>query len=121
MNDRTKTPPIHDPELDRRVKDAGASKTVYALVTPETEAAKNFILGNAVAGPDAARRRHLEQFRDAWTGKQYASHEVFIERWCVGGTGRHDRCGRFSLALPDRRRQRSAVSCDRSLRQRRAG
>ena len=50
VNDRTITPPIHDPELDRRVKAAGASKTVYALVTPETEAAKNFILGNAGAG-----------------------------------------------------------------------
>ena len=37
VNDRTITPPIHDPELDRRVKDAGASKTVYALVTPGTE------------------------------------------------------------------------------------
>jgi hypothetical protein len=81
VNDRTITPAIHDPELDRRVKDAGASKTVYALVTPETEAAKNFILGNAVAGPDAARRHHLEQFRDAWTSKQFASHEAFIERW----------------------------------------
>ena len=33
------------------------------------------------AGPDAARRHHLEQFRDAWTGKQFASHEAFIERW----------------------------------------
>ena len=81
VNHRTITPPIHDPELDRRVKDAGASKTVYALVTPETEAAKNFILGNSAAGPDAARRHHLEQFRDAWTGKQFASHEAFIERW----------------------------------------
>lgn len=81
MNERTLPPPIHDPELDRRVKDAGASKTVYALVTPETETAKNAILGNALAGPDAARRRHLEQFRDAWTGKQFASHEAFIERW----------------------------------------
>ena len=78
VNDRT---PIHDPELDRRVKGAGASKTVYALVTPETEAAKNFVLGNAVDEPDAARRRYFEQFRDAWTGKQYASHEAFIERW----------------------------------------
>ncbi len=77
----TLTPPIHDPELDRRVKAAGASKTVYALVTPETEAAKNFILGNAVREPDAARRQHLEQFRDAWTGKQFAAHEAFIECW----------------------------------------
>jgi hypothetical protein len=81
VNDRTISPPIHDPDLDRRVKDAGASKTVYALVTPETEAAKNFLLGNAVVGPDAARRHYLEQFRDAWTGKQFASHEAFIERW----------------------------------------
>lgn len=86
MNDRTIPPPIHDPELDRRVKDAGASKTVYALVTPETEAAKNFILGNALDGPDAARRRHLEQFRDAWTGKQFAVHEAFIERWMAWAT-----------------------------------
>src|SRR3954468_19752493 len=81
VNDRTVPPPIHDPELDRRVKNAGASKTVYALVTPETEAAKNLVLGSAVDGPDAARRQHLEQFRDAWTGKQFASHEAFIERW----------------------------------------
>src|SRR4051795_11140041 len=81
VNARTITPPIHDPELDRRVKAARASKTGYALVTPETEAAKNLILGNAVDKPDAARRHHLEQFRDAWTGKQFASHEAFIERW----------------------------------------
>jgi hypothetical protein len=72
---------IHDPELDQRVKRAGASKTVYALVTPETEAAKRIILGNDVDGPDAGRRHYLEQFRDAWTGKQFASHEAFIERW----------------------------------------
>ncbi|MFO1112128.1 MAG: hypothetical protein U1E61_23395 [Bradyrhizobium sp.] len=81
MNDRIIPPPIHDPELDRRVKDAGASKTVYALVTPETEAAKSAVIGNAAVAPDAARRRYLEQFRDAWTGKQFASHEIFIERW----------------------------------------
>jgi len=81
VNERTIPPPIHDPELDRRVKSAGASKTGYALVTSETEAAKNLVLGNCAAGPDAARRHHLEQFRDAWTGKQFASHEVFIERW----------------------------------------
>jgi hypothetical protein len=81
VNERTVPPPIHDPELDRRVKSAGASKTVYALVTPQTEAAKNFVLGNCNAGPDAARRHYLEQFRDAWTGKQFASHEAFIERW----------------------------------------
>ena len=81
MNERTTPPAIHDPALDRRVKDAGASKTVYALVTPETEAAKHAILGNCVAAPDAARRHYLEQFRDAWTGKQFALHEAFLDRW----------------------------------------
>ncbi|MBR0824845.1 hypothetical protein JQ596_04795 [Bradyrhizobium manausense] len=81
MNERTTPPAIHDPELDRRVKDAGASKTVYALVTPETEAAKHAMLGNCLASPDAARRHHLEQFRDAWTGKQFALHEAFLARW----------------------------------------
>jgi hypothetical protein len=50
-------------------------------VTPETEAAKRLILGNDVDGPDADRRHYLEQFRDAWTGEQFASHEAFIERW----------------------------------------
>jgi hypothetical protein len=81
VNDRTPPPPIHDPALDRRVKDAGASKTVYALVTPETEAAKNAILGNHQGTSDAARRRYLEQFREAWTGKQFDAHDIFIERW----------------------------------------
>ena len=81
MNERAPLPAIHDPELDRRVKDAGASKTVYALVTPETEAAKHAILGNCPASPDAARRQYLEQFRDAWTGKQFALHEAFLARW----------------------------------------
>ncbi|MBR0779243.1 hypothetical protein JQ625_30875 [Bradyrhizobium diazoefficiens] len=81
MNERANPPAIHDPELDRRVKAAGASKTVYALVTPETEAAKHAILGNSLSSPDAARRHYLEQFRDAWTGKQFALHEAFLARW----------------------------------------
>jgi len=72
---------IPDIDFDRLVKDAGGSKTVYALVTPETEAAKHLILGNCSAGPDAARRIHLEQFRDAWTGKQFTSHEILLDRW----------------------------------------
>jgi hypothetical protein len=71
----------HNLDVDQRVRRAGASKTVYALVTPHTEAAKHLIFGNCVVDPDGARRRHLEQFRDAWTGKQFISHEVFMERW----------------------------------------
>jgi hypothetical protein len=81
MNERAIPPAIHDPDLDRRVKDAGASKTVYALVTPETEAAKHAVLGNCLVSPDPARRHYLEQFRDAWTGKQFALHEAFLARW----------------------------------------
>lgn len=86
MNERTTPPAIHDPDLDRRVKNAGASKTVYALVTPETEAAKHAILGNCLASPDEARRQHLEQFRDAWTGKQFVLHEAFLARWMAWAT-----------------------------------
>ena len=54
-----------------------------------------------MAGPDAARRHYLEQFRDAWTGKQYASHEAFIERWMAWAAAvvTIDAAG-FPLALP---------------------
>ena len=69
MNDRTKAPPIHDPDLDRRVKDAGASKTVYALVTPETEAAKNFILGNALDGLRTACAGNLTERHRSSAGR----------------------------------------------------
>ena len=61
----------------------GASKTVYALVTPETEAAKCAILGNALSPQsiDRARAVYLEQFRDAWTGKQEKIHNDFFDTW----------------------------------------
>jgi hypothetical protein len=111
----------HDPALDRRVKSAGASKTVYALVTPETEAAKHAILGNAVNGPDATRRHHLEQFRDAWTGKQFASHEAFIERWTAWAAPviAIDTFG-YPWRYPTAGGSEAAVSCHRRLRQSRA-
>jgi len=70
-------------DLNRRLLEAGASKTVYALVTPETEAAKAAVLGNAASAKavDQARAAHLEQFRDAWTGKQEQLHKVFFDTW----------------------------------------
>ena len=68
--------------LNARLLGAGCSKTVYALVTPETEAAKAAILGSAgAAGPDEARAVHLEQFREAWTSKQGRYHELFFDTW----------------------------------------
>ena len=60
----------HNPNvaLNARLNQAGGSKTIYALVTPETEATKAAMLGNATkAGSDSARAAHLEQFRDAIT------------------------------------------------------
>jgi hypothetical protein len=74
----------HNPNaaLNARLNQAGASKTIYALVTPETEATKAALLGNAdPAGADPARAAYLEQFRDAWTAKQDALHEAFFDTW----------------------------------------
>ena len=72
-----------DPELNRRLLGAGVSKTIYALVTPETEAAKAAELGDLL--PDgranAARADYLQQYREAWTGKQDQTHVDFFEAW----------------------------------------
>jgi hypothetical protein len=68
-------------EQDRRLLAAGVSKTVYALVTPETEAAKAAIFGIGAGGPRGAWADHLSQFREAWTGKQSALHHAFFDRW----------------------------------------
>jgi hypothetical protein len=55
---------------------AGASKTVYALVTPELEAVKRESLGYQ-DGTDP----FFGQFREAWTNKQDAYHEAFFDTW----------------------------------------
>lgn len=54
----------HDPRqaLDARLRQAGASKTVYALVTPEIEAVKAELLGNS-GGNGRASPRHGRPFR----------------------------------------------------------
>lgn len=64
----------HNPNADfnYRLLDAGASKTVYALVTPETERAKLA----TVNSPD-----YLGQFRGAWTSKQDGAHTRFFQQW----------------------------------------
>jgi hypothetical protein len=78
----TKTQYNPQAPLNARLLQAGVSKTVYALVTPETEGAKAAIYGNSNGSdPDARRAAHLEQFRDAWTGKQQALHLALFERW----------------------------------------
>jgi hypothetical protein len=65
-------------ELNKVLLSAGVSKTVYALVTPETEATKAVAFGDAGS---AEREEYLDQFRDAWTGKQDRFHEEFFETW----------------------------------------
>ena len=65
-------------ELNARLLAAGASKTVYALVTPETESTKSRVFGNH---GDSYRALLLEQCRDAWTNKQDNYHESFFNVW----------------------------------------
>lgn len=64
--------------LNAALKAKGLSKTVYALVTPETEAAKDSIFGD-VGSPE--RAAFYAEFRDAWTNKQDAYHEDFFSDW----------------------------------------
>lgn len=59
-------------ELDDKLVAAGASKTVYALVTPEVEAAKTFITHDP---------EYLSRFRGAWTKKQDTAHHEFFDAW----------------------------------------
>lgn len=65
-------------DLNAVLLDAGLSKTVYALVTPETERAKRAALGYAEQND---QDRFMNQFREAWTGKQNAYHEAFFNEW----------------------------------------
>lgn len=60
-----------DRDLNAILLDGGLSKTVYALVTPETEALRAHIQTDD----------YLGQFREAWTGKQDAYHENFFSTW----------------------------------------
>jgi hypothetical protein len=65
-------------DIDARLREAGASKTVYALITPETEEMKAEAMGfNSPEG----RAAFFDQFRRAWTGQQDALHEDFFDTW----------------------------------------
>lgn len=77
MTTTTQYNPDHD--LNAALAKVGASKTVYALVTPWTEAAKARVFGNSGS---EERLAYLEQFREAWTGKQDAYHREFFDVWC---------------------------------------
>lgn len=59
-------------DLNATLLRSGASKTVYALVSPQTEEAKQAVFSDA---------GYLEMFRGAWTGKQDALHKSFFDTW----------------------------------------
>jgi hypothetical protein len=65
-------------ELNRILLEAGASKTVYALVTPETEAAKDALFGDTHS---PQRGAYKDMFRGAWTSKQDSYHREFFQTW----------------------------------------
>ena len=52
---------------------AGASGTIYSLVMPESEAALISVVD--------ARDAWLDRYREPWTQKQDAMHEVYFDRW----------------------------------------
>ena len=67
----------HD-KLNKILKQAGVSKTIYALVMPETEQAVDAILGDTGSSLRAAFR---DMYREAWTQKQDPMHEEFFALW----------------------------------------
>jgi hypothetical protein len=73
-------------EIDRRLIAAGASKTIYALVMPETER----VLLETIAPQLRAGARHLDEaafadwldiYHEPWTKKQDAAHMAFFSTW----------------------------------------
>lgn len=65
--------------LNARLLAAGASKTVYAMVTPEVEHIKMGVFGDNGVG--TSQNDYLDMFRHAWTGKQDAYHVDFFDKW----------------------------------------
>jgi hypothetical protein len=88
--------------LRKALAGVGASKIIYALVMPETEAIKRKVFAgeqrdefertlrasNTSVDADAllkasarASAPYFDQFREAWTQKQDAMHNGFFDRW----------------------------------------
>lgn len=74
MNADISSPSSAHDDLNTLLKEAGVSKTVYAFVMPETEKALDELL-------DEDRNGIHAMYREAWTQKQGAVHEEFLEAW----------------------------------------
>lgn len=91
-------------EMKKNMAACGVSKTIYALVTPETEATKNKVfdggdqlaneLDRSIAAGGSlldghgllkaihrARESYFSQFREAWTEKQNGLDKEFFDTW----------------------------------------
>jgi len=67
-------------DLTAQLISAGASKTIYAFVMPETERILDQVLDGSPTGPEARRALHA-LYHDAWTKKQDPIHEEFFKAW----------------------------------------
>jgi hypothetical protein len=65
-------------QLNEVLANAGVSKTIYSLVMPETERIVDGIVGDAGS---RLREEFHSSYREAWTQKQDAAHEVFFDTW----------------------------------------
>ncbi len=88
--------------IQQALEGVGSSKTIYALVMPETEAIKSkvqfpnieqelkkqFELGGSLNNEESikaalkrAQEPYFDMFREAWTQKQDNVHHEFFDRW----------------------------------------
>lgn len=83
-------PAYAGPDLKARLLALGVSGTVYAMVSPETEAALASVvdgcdraekLGDRDALDRARRDGWLGRYLEPWTGRQDAMHDSYFERW----------------------------------------
>lgn len=69
---------LNNEQLNKIIKDAGLSRTVYAFVMPQTQQVIDRIVGN---DGSVARAEFHEMYTEAWTQKQDVMHQDFFETW----------------------------------------
>lgn len=74
LKDKKSSMPKIQDDLKAAIIRAGGSKTIYALVMPETTATFNRVM-------DEDRAALHTMYSEAWTGKQDPMHREFFETW----------------------------------------